>query len=116
MENTRIVLIRIVNVAASIVGFFLTIRIILKLFGANAGAPIVAWIYSISDGFAYPFQGIFGDLRLPGGFLLEVAAIIALFAYVIAAYLIISLINSLIHPLPHEDLSVEHHHGLGLHH
>lgn len=118
MENLRFVLNRLVNILLFIVGALLSLRIILKLLGANTGAPIVFWLYGVSEFLVYPFRGIFADLRFPGGQVVELASVIAFFAYLILGYLILSIINSLIHPNIHEDLLDEdlheHRHGYGL--
>ncbi len=99
MELTRVLLIRTVNLIAGVVGVLLVIRLVLKLFGAGTSAPIVSWIYSISDALVAPFRGIFQDILLGGSSVLDLSATIALIVYMIIASIVAALINSFAHPI-----------------
>ncbi|HVZ67804.1 MAG TPA: YggT family protein [Patescibacteria group bacterium] len=103
MESTRFILVRVINIIGSIVGFFIAVRILLRLLSANASTPIVSWIYSVSGNLVYPFNGIFRDVSVRGAGTLDLSALVALFAYAILFTVIISLINSVALPLVHED-------------
>ena len=73
-------------VAAIIViafGFFLL------LFGASKDASFSNWIYNTAAGFMEPFAGMFTDTELSGaGGAFSVAALFAIAAYAVAAWLV----------------------------
>ncbi len=108
MQVARVLLLRSVNLIAGVVGVFLAIRIVLKVFGAGVGAPIVSWIYSISDTLVAPFRGIFQDILLGGSSFLDLSAIIALIVYMIIFSIITALINSFTHPISIDEHNAAH--------
>lgn len=74
-----------------IIGFIellITLRIILKLFGANVGAPFVAWVYATTAPLLQPFIGMFPSPVLDGRFVIEFSALFALIIYGLIAYLV----------------------------
>ncbi len=83
----------LINSILMIVGAFLGLRFILELVSANPSTPFVAWIYSISEMFIYPFRGIVPNVSAGIG-ILDIVAIIALVAYSILGYILISLLRS----------------------
>lgn len=87
------ILIILVNTTLVILGFFIGLRIILRLFSANPATPIVSWIYSLSSSLIYPFSGIFPDIRTQIG-VLDMVAIIALAGYTFFGALLIWLLNT----------------------
>ncbi len=97
MENLKLILTRVINVIGGFIGIFLALRIILRFFSANPATPIVSWIYSISNGFIYPFKGMFGDINIGG--VVDVSAFVALIAYTIIFSLLIALINAIFTPI-----------------
>lgn len=102
MENTRLIVIRILNIIGFLIGILLGLRIILRVFGANSSAPFVSWLYSVSEALIFPFRGIFNDINLQGNSVLDLSAIVAAIAYMLLISIIISIINSVTFPAIHE--------------
>jgi len=76
--------------AESVIG----LRIILKLMGANVGAPFVSWVYQSSRPLLSPFEGMFPSSKLDGvPFTIEFSAIFALFAYFFLGYIFQEIID-----------------------
>ena len=88
---------RIINLLLGVATFFLGARIIFRLFNANAATPFVGWVYRVSDSLMYPFSGILPDYSLTSAATIDIVAIIALIAYALLAYIVVSLINSVFH-------------------
>ena len=103
------ILVRLINVALAFIAFFLGMKILLRLVNANEGTPFVAWIYNVANALARPFQGIFPDITLAGNATFDIVALIALVAYSILAYLLISLVNALLHPDRTTYVHQDHH-------
>ena len=70
----------------------LGLRVILKLFGANATAPFVHWLYGVTAPLLAPFQGAFPAPELKGGFVIEFTALFAILVYALVAYLLQTLL------------------------
>ncbi|MBI3984452.1 MAG: YggT family protein [Candidatus Levybacteria bacterium] len=83
----------LVNIVFSIVEFFLGIRILLRLFGANPNTPFVSWVYDTTAPLLSPFSGIFPNPTITPGFVLEMSSLFALLVYGFIAYLIALLID-----------------------
>ncbi|MFZ2152537.1 MAG: YggT family protein [Microgenomates group bacterium] len=86
------------SIILGIVEFLLGFRIILKLFGASAGAPFVYWIYETTQPLLKPFIGAFPSPRLEGGLVIEFSSLFALIVYAFVGYLLDNIyrqINSL---------------------
>jgi uncharacterized protein YggT (Ycf19 family) len=100
MSGIRIILVRILNAIALIIGVFLALRVIFAFFSANPSAPFVSWIYSVSSFLTYPFSGIFSNIQVPstGGFI-DVSAFISLLAYGVIVSLLIAVVNTIFHPV-----------------
>ena len=64
----------------------LGLRIVLKLFGANASAPFTNWIYETTRPLIAPFQGMFPSPVISGGFVIEFSTIFALLIYGFIAF------------------------------
>ena len=92
MPISRIILF-LVNIVFTIIGFLLGLRILLRFFGANPNTPFVSWIYDSSDSLLAPFAGIFPVTRLEGGFILDFPAIFAIIVYAFIGYLIIEAVE-----------------------
>lgn len=82
-----------INIVLSIIELFLGLRLLLKLFGANTGAPFVAWIYETSEPLLYPFRGMFAAPVLEEGIIIEFSTMFAMIAYALIAWIFIELIN-----------------------
>lgn len=94
MSIFGVVLLHILNFIFGIISLFLALRVVLHLFAASASAPIVVWIYNITDRLISPFQGMFPSIQIISGGALDVVALIALVAYSIVFYIIGGLIRS----------------------
>jgi uncharacterized protein YggT (Ycf19 family) len=71
----------ILNIILSIIGTFLGLRIILKLFGANDSAEFVDWIYETTIPLIQPFENIFRTVRIDGRFVIEFSTLFAILVY-----------------------------------
>ena len=74
----------------------LAFRLLLKLLGANVGSPFVAFVYSVSQAFTFPFTGVFRSPAAPGietQSVLEPSTLIAMIVYALIAVGIIKLIE-----------------------
>lgn len=85
-------LVSLIEAFVGIIEIFLGLRLILKLFAANANTPFVAWIYETTRGMLAPFANMFPNPVLDGGIVIEFSTIFAMFAYAILGYLITELI------------------------
>jgi uncharacterized protein YggT (Ycf19 family) len=83
----------VINVVLGFIELLLAVRIVLELLAANASAPFVAWLYSVSYGLVAPFQGAFPSLVLSGGYIIDLSAILAMIAYAVIAWLVVWLIS-----------------------
>lgn len=68
----------------------LAIRLVLRLFGANAQAGFAQLIYGATAPLVAPFQGLFGTVQSEGN-VLESATLVALIVYALVAWLIVKL-------------------------
>ncbi len=78
---------------AMIIVVLLGIRFFFVLFGANPANGFVNFIYSVSYPFARPFFGIFAYKINYGIARLEVASLVAIAIYIIAAFIISRLLT-----------------------
>lgn len=83
---------KLVEYLVFIVEVFLLLRFALKLFGANPGAPFVAWMYATTDPLLAPFRGIFPSPVIEQGFVFEFSTLFAMVIYAIIAWIIGDLI------------------------
>lgn len=95
MDGIRYLITMLLNIAIGIISFFLGLRIILQLLGANPLTPFVTWIYNVSEGLMTPFRGIFPSATITNNSIFDVAGFVALVVYALIFYFIISLINIL---------------------
>lgn len=91
-----------------LVEFLISLRIVLKLFGASTKAPFVTWVYETTKPLLFPFEGMFPSSTLHTGFVLEVSALFALLVYAFIGFLLESVVTQLTHPAepPIEDVTV----------
>ena len=82
-----------INIVLSIIQFFLGLRLLLKLFGANTAAPFVTWIYATSEPLLYPFRGMFTSPVLEEGIIIEFSTMFAMIAYALLAWIVNELIS-----------------------
>jgi uncharacterized protein YggT (Ycf19 family) len=85
---------QIVLFALSVLETLLVIRFFLKLLGANPDAAFTVFMYSITELFVAPFEGVFPS---PGtrGSVLDFATLLAMIVYALLAWLIISAVETL---------------------
>ena len=88
------VLARIVWFVFGVIEVFIDIRFVLTLFGANAEAGFVQFIYSVSDVFMAPFNAIFSTQTVEGA-TFEWSALVAIAVYALIAWGLVALIRAL---------------------
>jgi hypothetical protein len=81
-------LLYLINFTFGLIEILLSLRVILRLFGANPNTEFVQWIYQTSAPLIQPFIGVFPHPTLSGGFVLEFSALFALVIYGLVSYLI----------------------------
>lgn len=87
---------RIVYYVLGVLEVLLAFRLVFKLLGANPASPFVAFIYSLTQIFIYPFTGIFPAAAANGleaQAILEPTTIIAMIVYGVIAWGIVKLIG-----------------------
>lgn len=84
-----------INFVIGVITFFLGFRFLFKLFGANAKAPFVDWLYGTTEPLLNPFRGIFPTAELQGRYEVEFTTLVALLMYMFIGYLLIQLIVAL---------------------
>jgi len=96
----------------SIVEVLLVVRVALQLFGASAQAMIVEFFYVVTGIINTPFQGIFENIPLRVGGVIDLVAISAMIGYPIIVFLLKELLEAFVKdevfPLrPREKQSME---------
>lgn len=76
---------------------FIGLRLVLSLIGANPANTFAAIVYDVSDLFMWPFVGLAPAPPIGSG-VLDIPAIIAMFAYPLATFLFVSLLQVLFSP------------------
>ncbi|MBI1862961.1 YggT family protein [Candidatus Microgenomates bacterium] len=75
-----------------VIEVILIFRTLFKLLGANVESLFVSFIYGVSDVFAYPFLKMF-DSSIVNKTEFEWSIYVAMLVYIIAAWIIVSLIK-----------------------
>jgi YggT family protein len=78
----------IVNIVFGIIELLLLARFVLRLLGANAATPFIAWIYQISQPLIAPFAGAFGATASGTGSVVEWATLLAVAVFALVAWVI----------------------------
>lgn len=86
----------LISAIISLVELLISLRIILKLFGASTAAPFVRWVYETTEPLLQPFIGMFPSPNLTGGFVLEFSAIFALLVYAFIGYMLLEVLSVLV--------------------
>jgi uncharacterized protein YggT (Ycf19 family) len=68
-----------------VINALLALRFVLLLLGANEASPFVSFIYTLSQPFTAPFQGIFNEPTF-GGSVVEWASLVAIIVYMLISY------------------------------
>lgn len=88
------VLSRVVMFVFGVIEVFIALRFVLTLFGANAEAGFVSFVYAVSDIFMAPFNSIFSTQSVEGA-TFEWSALVAIAVYALIAWGLVSLIRAL---------------------
>lgn len=86
----------LVGIVIGAIEFFLGIRFLFRLFGANPAAPFVNWIYEMTAPLIAPFSNIFPTSKVVG-FVFDFTTLFALFVYVFIGYLVLQFIAYIDH-------------------
>ena len=77
-----------------LVQLLIVLRVVLLLFAAREGNPIVSFVYDVSDLLVAPFRGILGINQIAAGqTALDVAAIVAIVGWTVLELVILGLIR-----------------------
>jgi uncharacterized protein YggT (Ycf19 family) len=68
------------------------IRVLLKLMAANPGNPFASFMYSLTDIFLWPFQGLVATPS-SDGIVLEISSLIAMLVYLLLTVALVELIR-----------------------
>lgn len=106
----------VIDLILGLISFFLVLRLFFKFFSTNSLTPFVAWIYSMSDFLISPFANIYPNLSTQTG-VLDVVAIVTLVIYLMAGYLLLSIISTLSQPeiMEEEEPQLVHYHEVERH-
>jgi len=81
-----------INFFIAVVEIFLGLRVVLRLFGANANNAFVQWVYDSSAVLLDPFRGIFPAREIADGSVLDFSALFAMLVYGLAGMAFLSLV------------------------
>ncbi|MCA9369271.1 YggT family protein [Candidatus Woesebacteria bacterium] len=84
---------RMTYIFVSLIELLLSLRFIAKLFGANASASFIAWLYANTEPLLSPFQYVFPSPSVKGRFVLEFTTLFAIFMYTFLAYLVLEILG-----------------------
>ena len=93
MNFPKHALIRFLQYLLGLFEVLLAIRLVLRFLDANPAAGIVELVYKITEVIILPFKGIFANIYLSGGGILDTVTISAMIGYPIIAYIIIELLQ-----------------------
>lgn len=86
-------IIAVVNITFGIAVLGLFFRFIFRLFGANPSSDFVRFLYDSTNPLLSPFRTIFEPYVIDNKYVLEFSTLIAIAMYLLAAWLIIELIQ-----------------------
>ena len=89
----EVVVSRVISYVFGVIEVFLGARFLLLLFGANAEAAFVKFVYGISDVFMAPFVAVFNTQRVAGA-TFEWSALVALAVYALVAWGLVALVSA----------------------
>ena len=93
----------LVSLVIGAVEFFLGLRLLLRLFGANPQAPFVNWVYEMTTPLLWPFNNIFPSSTIQG-YVFDFTTLFALLVYVFLGYLILQLIGYINYSVHRRDI------------
>lgn len=85
----------LINFFTIVVEFFLGLRVIFRLFGANPEASFVQWVYDSSSVVMQPFRGIFPVEMISPGHYIDFSALFAMIIYGLVGMAFLSLVTFL---------------------
>lgn len=83
----------IINIFLALIETSLSLRFLLKFFGANTAAPFTQWIYNNTEPLLYPFVNIFPAPKIEGNFTIEFTSLFAILIYMVVGYLLIEILE-----------------------
>lgn len=91
---TANILVSLVNLFVSIAEIILGLRVIFRLFSANAANGFVNWIYDTANVLMDPFRNIFrATATISPGHVLDINALFAMLMYAIIGFLLAALLG-----------------------
>lgn len=91
---TANILVSIINFLIGLAEAILGLRVLFRLFNANAANSFVHWIYQTSSTLMDPFRGIFrASATLSPGYVLDISALFAMLIYALIGYLLAALLG-----------------------
>lgn len=88
-------LVGLINLVIGIAELFLGLRVLLKLFGANANNAFVQWVYDSSGVLLDPFRGIFPSKELASNSVVDFSALFAMLIYGLIGMLLVWVVSLL---------------------
>jgi uncharacterized protein YggT (Ycf19 family) len=85
---------RVLHLVLDLLEGLLTLRFVLKMFGANAANGFIGVLYGATDPLVAPFRGILAD-GTARRYVFEWSTILAIVVYAILVYLVIRLVTLL---------------------
>lgn len=86
---------RLIDFFVGLAVILLGLRVVFRLFDANASSGFVEWIYDASGSLLSPFRGIFPNVQVDPGNVLDVTALFAMLMYAIIGFALSYLVGSL---------------------
>ncbi len=108
MEVGRVA--QLITLLFGILEALIGLRVALKLIAANPANPFANLVYTFSDPFLWPFQGLTATPSAQG-MVLEISSIIAIFVYALIGWILVRLVWLLFYrPSARSVRTVEHEH------
>ncbi len=86
-------LIRSLQYVLGLFEVLLAIRLVLRFLDANPAAGIVDLVYKLTEVIILPFKGIFANIYLSGGGVLDTVTLSAMIGYPVIAYILVELLQ-----------------------
>ena len=83
---------RIVDIIIGLIEAILILQLVLEFLDANGYAGFTQWVYNTAAPFMQPFVGIFPDVGVGGGHVLDLSTLCAIVAYAILGWLLVRLL------------------------
>ena len=85
-------LVGLINFVVGAAEFFLGLRVVLRLFGANESVAFVQWVYTSSNMLLDPFRGIFTAKEIAPNSVVDFSALFAMLVYGLVGMLFLWLV------------------------